>query len=604
MYDQFYGLQGRPFQLTPDPHYYFESATHRKALSYLGYGLAQGEGFIVITGDIGAGKTTLVGHLMQTIDPARLTAVKIVSTQVEGDDMLRLAAQSFGLHTDGLSKAAILQQVEGLLHAQARAGRRSLLIVDEAQNLPVSAIEELRMLSNFQLGGQSLLQIFLLGQPEFRDLLKSPQLEQLRQRVIATHHLEPMMANEVEPYMLHRLAIAGWNGNPAFTQGAFSALYAATGGVPRRLNALASRVLLLGAIEQLHVIDEDVVGAVVADLGLDSDVAPEAVAPSSLDTVGDTVSPAPEPDAPVADEENANEAPYHAQPTAFAQAEVEEDAFEEEPILDLAEEAPIDQPIVVDPCLTADQDSPEEETIDLNAAWAEPTWDETAMEPVPVVAEDAEEPEDTQEDVASEDVAPATPSVIAPFARPAFAVFSAPRAVEPEPDPVAEVEAREDVTAFPAWPTSMQVEAGDVDGVAEADPASDTEDFPAEEPFEPIETFAQAETIVEDAPEPLAVDTADIDALRADMLGEIEALRAEIASLRAVQSHAPFGQPVQPEIDPEALKGCFTLIEERLSALEFRAEEQDTALRRVLTLLVDWVEREEQMADVQAGVAA
>ena len=143
MYEQFYGLQGRPFQLTPDPHYYFESATHRKALSYLGYGLAQGEGFIVITGDIGAGKTTLVGHLMQTIDPLRLTAVKIVSTQVEGDDMLRLAAQSFGLATEGFTKAATLQKIEGYLHGQARAGRRTLLIVDEAQNLTAKQMKTL-----------------------------------------------------------------------------------------------------------------------------------------------------------------------------------------------------------------------------------------------------------------------------------------------------------------------------------------------------------------------------------------------------------------------------------------------------------------------------
>ena len=149
------------------------------------------------------------------------------------------------------------------------------------------------MLSNFQLGGQSLLQIFLLGQPEFRDLIKSPELEQLRQRVIATHHLESMMANEIEPYILHRLAIAGWSGNPAFTPGAFAALYAATGGVPRRLNALASRVLLLGAIEQLHLIDEEVVGAVVADMGLDTDVAPEPVVPSTLDRVEDVQTPDP-----------------------------------------------------------------------------------------------------------------------------------------------------------------------------------------------------------------------------------------------------------------------------------------------------------------------
>ena len=454
MYDQFYGLQGRPFQLTPDPAYYFESATHRKALSYLGYGLAQGEGFIVITGDIGAGKTTLVGHLMQTIDPARLTAVKIVSTQVEGDDMLRLAAQSFGLATDGQTKAATLRQIESYLYTQARAGRRTLLIVDEAQNLSVSAIEELRMLSNFQLGGQSLLQIFLLGQPEFRDLLKSPELEQLRQRVIATHHLEPMMAGEVEPYVVHRLSIAGWTGNPSFTPAAYGALYQATGGVPRRLNALVSRVLLLGAIEQLAVIDADVVGAVVADMGLDTDIAPEPAVPSVLDTVDEG-----EAEAAAAPDECDSDVDNY---TPFSSIEVE------------------------------DQD------IDILEQYEIPVSD------VPVAE--------------------------APFAPPA-------------------------------------AQDGDVAESVEAVHVADS--------------FAA-------------------DLLRRDMLSEIEALRAEIASLRAMQAHAPFAQSTTPQIDPEALKGCFTLIEERLSSLEFRAEEQDTALRRVLTLLVDWVEREEQVPDMQA----
>lgn len=273
MYDQFYGLSGRPFQLTPDPHFYFESVTHRKAMSYLGYGLAQGEGFIVITGDIGAGKTTLVGHLMATIDPARLTAARIVSTQVGGDDMLRLAAQAFGLQAEGADKAMLLGRIETWLHEQARSGRRSLLIVDEAQNLPISALEELRMLSNFQLGGQALLQIFLLGQPEFRSTLQtSPALEQLRQRVIATHHLDPMMPNEIEPYILHRLSLVGWNGNPQFTPDGFAAIYNATDGVPRRINALASRVLLLGAIDKLGVIDGGVVDAVIADMAQDEEL--------------------------------------------------------------------------------------------------------------------------------------------------------------------------------------------------------------------------------------------------------------------------------------------------------------------------------------------
>jgi general secretion pathway protein A len=267
MYDQFYGLTGRPFQLTPDPQFYFESGTHRKALSYLGYGLAQGEGFIVITGEVGAGKSTLVGHLMQTIDKARLTAATIVTSQLNGNDMVQMAAESFGIHTQGQDKAATLKAIENFLHSEARSGRRCLLVVDEAQNLAIDAIEELRMLSNFQLGSQALLQIFLLGQPEFRDLVQgSAELEQLRQRIIATHHLEPMEANEVEPYIVHRLSRSGWTGRPQLTADAFAALYLETGGVPRKLNTLMSRVLLMGAVEQLNIIDAALVKAVVADM--------------------------------------------------------------------------------------------------------------------------------------------------------------------------------------------------------------------------------------------------------------------------------------------------------------------------------------------------
>ena len=267
MYDQFYGLSGRPFQLTPDPQYYFESTTHRKALSYLGYGLAQGEGFIVITGEIGAGKSTLVGHLMQKIDKARLTAATIVTSQLDGLDMVHMAAESFGIDTRGLDKASTLKSIENFLHAEARTGRRCLLVVDEAQNLSIDALEELRMLSNFQLGSSALLQIFLLGQPEFRDLInEAPELEQLRQRVIATHHLDPMEADEVEPYIAHRLSRAGWTGRPDITPDAFTVLYAEAGGVPRKLNTLMNRVMLMGAVEQVDVLDGELVSAVIADM--------------------------------------------------------------------------------------------------------------------------------------------------------------------------------------------------------------------------------------------------------------------------------------------------------------------------------------------------
>jgi putative secretion ATPase (PEP-CTERM system associated) len=267
MYDQFYGLSGRPFQLTPDPHYYFESGTHRKALSYLGYGLAQGEGFIVITGEVGSGKSTLVSHLMQTIDRARLTAATIVTSQLDAVDLVGMTAESFGIDTRGLDKAAALKAIENFLHAEARAGRRCLLVVDEAQNLSVDALEELRMLSNFQLGSTALLQIFLLGQPEFRDLVKTaPELEQLRQRVIATHHLEAMEAEELQPYIEHRLGRADWNGRPQLTADAYDALFDETGGVPRKINAVMNRCLLMGAVEQVDVIDAALVEAVIADM--------------------------------------------------------------------------------------------------------------------------------------------------------------------------------------------------------------------------------------------------------------------------------------------------------------------------------------------------
>ncbi|WP_411291439.1 XrtA/PEP-CTERM system-associated ATPase [Sphingorhabdus sp.] len=267
MYDEYYGLTGRPFQLTPDPLFYFESATHRKALSYLGYGLAQGEGFIIITGDVGAGKSTLVSHLMQSIDRARMTAATIVTSRLDAHDIVQMTAVSFGIDTRGLDKAASLRSIENFLHAEARTGRRCLLVVDEAQNLSIDALEELRMLSNYQLGSSALLQIFLLGQPEFRDLVRdAPELEQLQQRVIATHHLDPMDANEVEPYVLHRLARAGWTGNPSFSPDAFPMLFAETSGVPRKLNTIMNRVMLMGAVEQVNFIDAAVVCAVVVDM--------------------------------------------------------------------------------------------------------------------------------------------------------------------------------------------------------------------------------------------------------------------------------------------------------------------------------------------------
>lgn len=267
MFHDFYGLTGKPFQLTPDPAFYFRSGTHRKALSYLGYGLAQGEGFIVVTGEVGAGKSTLVAHLMGTLDPQRLTVGQIVTSKLDEEEIIHVVAQSFGLEVEGHDKASALGAIEGFLHDQARAGKRSLLVVDESQNLSVPALEELRMLSNFQLGNHPLLQTLLLGQPEFRVTLQSsPDLEQLRQRVIAAHHLEPMEKGEIEPYIVHRLKKVGWDGNPAFDQRVFTELYEASGGIPRRINQIANRLMLLGAVEERTRIDSAMLKAVLDEM--------------------------------------------------------------------------------------------------------------------------------------------------------------------------------------------------------------------------------------------------------------------------------------------------------------------------------------------------
>jgi general secretion pathway protein A len=271
MVNDHYGLSGRPFQLTPDPRFYFESGTHKKAMAYLGYGLAQGEGFIVVTGEIGSGKTTLTGHLLNTIDPLRIRAIRIVSTQLDGDDLLRSIAANLGVATEHVEKAELLDRIEGRLIDHARTGQKTLIIVDEVQNLEHSALEELRMLSNFQAGEHAMVQLFLLGQPEFKTRLDhAPELEQLRQRVIATHHLTAMERDEIKPYVEHRLKLVGWTGNPSIEDSAVDPLLAYSGGIPRKVNNIMTRVLLMGSMDNRSSLDAGLVQAVVADLARDA----------------------------------------------------------------------------------------------------------------------------------------------------------------------------------------------------------------------------------------------------------------------------------------------------------------------------------------------
>jgi len=265
MYEAFYHLQAKPFQLTADPRFFFSSSGHRRAMAYLVYGVHQGEGFIVITGEIGAGKTMLAGTLARKLASGNLVLAQVVSTQLMADDMVRMVAAAFGVPHDS-SKAVLLSRLEQYLLLCQRQGKRALLIVDEAQNLPAASVEELRMLSNYVSATKPLLQTFLLGQPEFRRVLQSPEMEQLRQRIIASCHLGPLDRTETEAYIAHRLQIVGWQGDPSFSADVFAAIHQFTGGIPRKINILCDRLLLLGRLDELHKFTNKEVAKVIEEL--------------------------------------------------------------------------------------------------------------------------------------------------------------------------------------------------------------------------------------------------------------------------------------------------------------------------------------------------
>src|SRR6266851_250377 len=254
MYESFYGLTGKPFQLNPDPAFFFGSRGHKRAFAYLQYGLYQGEGFIVITGEIGAGKTTLVRSLLEQLDREKVVAAQLVSTYLDADDMLRAVGIAFGLPVRTVSKAVLLGSLEAFLCKVAMECKRALLIVDEAQNLTPRAVEELRMLSNFQLGNHALLQSFLIGQPELRGMMQSPQMQQLRQRVTASYHLGPLDKAETQAYIEHRLKHVQWKGDPQLEPACFDLIHSLTGGIPRRINTLCNRLLLAGFLGEKHAL--------------------------------------------------------------------------------------------------------------------------------------------------------------------------------------------------------------------------------------------------------------------------------------------------------------------------------------------------------------
>lgn len=266
MYEEFFGLSGSPFKLNPDPKFFFGSRSHNKAMAYLHYGLKQAEGFIVITGPVGAGKSMVIGHLLDQLDRSNIIAAQLLTSNVGPGELLDHILSAFRIEPEGEGRTGQLEAFEDYLFDQLQRGRRALLIMDEAQNLPRETLEELRMLSNLDYHGTPLFQVFLVGQPEFRDTLGAADMEQLKQRVIASYHLEDLSDEETREYVLHRLAVVGWRQDPAFAEEAFDAIYAETKGRPRRINTLCNRLMLYCSFEDVHEVTAETIKIVVAEL--------------------------------------------------------------------------------------------------------------------------------------------------------------------------------------------------------------------------------------------------------------------------------------------------------------------------------------------------
>ena len=270
MYTSFYKLNTDPFRLTPDSRFFFASNTHNRGLSYLRYAFHQHEGFVVITGAPGTGKTELMLNLISALPRHQVIVSKIVTANLHADDLLDLVAASFLPAPISPGKGLLLKKLEDFFVTQAGMGKQLLLLIDEAHNLSTKALIELSMLSNFQIDAKPVLQCFLMGQESLEQKLEQPELVHLKQRVIASTHLHHLDAQETQAYIEHRLGVAGWQGDPHFSDSAYALIHEYTSGVPRRINAACSRILLESYLEEKHSIDIDVVYKVIEELQEDS----------------------------------------------------------------------------------------------------------------------------------------------------------------------------------------------------------------------------------------------------------------------------------------------------------------------------------------------
>jgi type II secretory pathway predicted ATPase ExeA len=263
MYESFYGLRERPFSILPNPDFLYFSHAHRVAYGLLEYGLTQQAGFVVITGPIGTGKTTLIRYLISHLG-ADVTVGLLANTHVGFDSLLDWITDAFDVECEGRRQTDLYRALSRFLHSESERGRRALLIVDEAQNLTPERLEELRTLSNLNLTAQ-ILQIVLVGQSGLRETLRRPDMEQLAQRVVVDYHLQPLTREETDVYIAHRLGVAGGTNTQLFASSAVDRIYRHTGGVPRVINILCESALVYGYALQKQRIDAGLIDEAALD---------------------------------------------------------------------------------------------------------------------------------------------------------------------------------------------------------------------------------------------------------------------------------------------------------------------------------------------------
>ena len=265
MYCEYYGFVRRPFEMTPDPSFLYLGVAHREGLATLVYGVQSGKGFVLLTGEVGTGKTTLLHALLAQLDSSTASAF-IFNPKLSPLDFFEMLFQEYGIEKKCKTKAEYLICLNEFLIERLANNEPTLLIIDEAQTLSAEMLEEIRLLSNLETPTSKLIQIMLVGQPELNEMLSRPELRQLRQRIALRHHLRPFNSKEVGEYVSERFAKAGYTGRPVFNRGGLKAIFEASAGIPRIINNVCDAALLQGYARELPTIDGKVIREVVATL--------------------------------------------------------------------------------------------------------------------------------------------------------------------------------------------------------------------------------------------------------------------------------------------------------------------------------------------------